>query len=121
MFVIKQFSVITYLYSRKSICLDSSSLYSNILLEKSSKEYICRALYSLSICLAVNFCIIILYLSLMAVGIIDDFRQRLLPTFPVSSFSTFSFFPSICCQALIMRNLSLLLSRLYNFSILSLS
>ena len=51
-----------------------------------------RALNSLSICLAVEFCMIVLYLSLMAVGIVDNFKQRLLITFPVSSFSTFSFF-----------------------------
>ena len=51
-----------------------------------------RALNIHSICLAFNCCMIILYLSLMSIGIVDDFKKCRLPTFSVSSFSTFSFF-----------------------------
>ena len=72
------------------------------------------ALKSLSICRAVECWIIVLYLSSKVVGIVADFIHLRLPSFPTTRFSPFSFMPSSCCQAFIMRNRSLLLSRLYN-------
>ena len=55
------------------------------------------------------------------VDIVADLIHIPLPSLPVLSFSTFSLSPSNCCQAFIMRNRSLLLSRLYssNFLIIS--
>ena len=58
------------------------------------------------------------------VGIVADFihlRLSSSSSFPATRFSTFSFIPSNCCQAFIMRNRSLLLSKLYIPSFLSLS
>ena len=70
-----------------------------------------KGLNSRSICLAVECCMSVLYLSLIAIGIVDDLKQLLHHIISVSSFSTFSFFPLICFHALIMRNLPILLSR----------
>merc|ERR1711954_240238 len=78
-------------------------------------------LYNLSIFLAVECCIIVLYLLSSVVGIVVDLKHLRLHSLPVLSFSTFSLSPSNCCHAFIMRNLSLLLSRLYSPSFLSLS
>ena len=79
------------------------------------------ALNSLSICLAVECWIFVRNFSLRAVGIVADLIHLRLPTLPVSRPSIFSFLPSICCHAFWIRNHSLLLSRLYVFSVFSLS
>ena len=80
-----------------------------------------NALYNLSICLAMECCIIVLYLLFIVVGTVADLIHLCLPSLPVLSFSTFYLTSSSCCQAFIMRNRSLLLSRLYIPNFLSLS
>ncbi|CAL4064313.1 unnamed protein product, partial [Meganyctiphanes norvegica] len=84
-----------------------------------------RTLKSLSLFLAVELCISVLFLSfilfpLIPMGIFADTILLLLPSLLVLRPKTFSVRPSICCQALMIRYLSLLLSRLYKFNFLSL-
>ena len=80
-----------------------------------------NVLYSLSICLAGECFIIVLYLLSNVVDIVANLIHLPLPSLPVLSFSTFSLSPSNCYQAFIMRDCSLLISKLYKPSSLSLS
>ena len=74
------------------------------------------ALSIFSINLAVDCCI--KFLSLVARDVIvDSSIHHCLPTLQVPRFNTFSFMPSICCKAFIVKNLSLH-SRLFTLGIL---
>ena len=77
--------------------------------------------WTFSSLVALECSIIVLYLLSRLVGIVAELIQLLHPSLPVLMISIFSLIPSSCCHTFIMRNHSLLLSRLYNFQLQFLS
>ena len=84
-------------------------------------NYYVRMSWTFSSLVALECSIIVLYLLSRLVGIVTKLIQLLHPSLPVLMISIFSLIPSSCCHTFIMRNHSLLLSRLYNFQLQFLS